>query len=144
MLIVDTGFWLGAFDRDDHYHGLCRDYLKSLRGDLITTVPVLTETTHLILARLNAEVMLRFLGFLEAMRRQGKFHVFSLHAGHLPRITDLMSRYRQLPMDLADASLAILAEHLGHGRILSTDRRDFAAYRWKNHHPFVNLLLGDA
>ena len=32
-----------------------------------------------------------------------------------------MEQYRNLPMDLADASLVILAEHLGHGRILSVD-----------------------
>jgi predicted nucleic acid-binding protein len=43
-------------------------------------------------------------------------------------------------LDLADASLVILAEHLGHGRILSTDQRDFRSYRWKNRHPFTNLL----
>jgi hypothetical protein len=30
-----------------------------------------------------------------------------------------MNQYSSLPMDLADASLIILAEHLGHGRILS-------------------------
>jgi hypothetical protein len=45
-----------------------------------------------------------------------------------------------LPMDFADASLVLLAEHLGHGRILSTDRRDFHTYRWKNTQPFSNLL----
>jgi predicted nucleic acid-binding protein len=54
-----------------------------------------------------------------------------------------MKKYADLPMDLADASLVILAEELGHGRILSTDRRDFNAYRWKNHKPFQNLLLPD-
>ena len=37
---------------------------------------------------------------------------------------------------------AILAEHLGHGRILSTDERYFRTYRWKNHKPFENLLIG--
>ncbi len=26
------------------------------------------------------------------------------------------------------------------GRILSTDERDFRAYRWKRHKPFHNLL----
>ena len=46
-----------------------------------------------------------------------------------------------LPMDLADASLLILAEHLGHGRILSTDERDFKTYRWKRHKPFTNLMF---
>ena len=52
-----------------------------------------------------------------------------------------MSRYRDLPMDLADASLVILAEDLSEGRILSTDQRDFDGYRWKNRRPFTNLLL---
>ena len=41
------------------------------------------------------------------------------------------------------ASLVLLAEELGHGRILSADQRDFGAYRWKNHYPFENLLLGE-
>ena len=48
-----------------------------------------------------------------------------------------MCQYADLPMDLADASLLILAEKLGHGRILSTDQCDFQAYRWKNRHPFA-------
>ncbi|MEE9355454.1 MAG: hypothetical protein V3U75_07670 [Methylococcaceae bacterium] len=55
-----------------------------------------------------------------------------------------MNKYTNLPMDLADASLVILAEELGHGRILSTDLRDFRTYRWKNHNPFQNLLLPDS
>jgi uncharacterized protein len=53
----------------------------------------------------------------------------------------LMQRYANLPMDLADASLIILAEHLGHGRILSVDQRDFNTYRWSDTHPFQNLLF---
>jgi uncharacterized protein len=44
-------------------------------------------------------------------------------------------------MDLADASLVILAEESGTGDILSTNARDFGAYRWKSRKPFRNLLL---
>ena len=44
-------------------------------------------------------------------------------------------------MDLADVSLVILAERLGHGRIFSTDKRDFNTYRWKETKPFENLLV---
>jgi predicted nucleic acid-binding protein len=44
-------------------------------------------------------------------------------------------------MDLADASLVILAEEQGAGEILSTDQRDFGIYRWKNRKPFRNLLF---
>ena len=32
-------------------------------------------------------------------------------------------------------------EEFGEGRIVSTDERDFHAYRWKSQHPFSNLLL---
>ena len=60
---------------------------------------------------------------------------------HLARVTALMSQYADLPMDLADASLVLLAEEQGEGRIVSTDERDFHAYRWKNQHPLHNLLL---
>lgn len=52
-----------------------------------------------------------------------------------------MQQYADLPMDLADASLVLLAKELGEGRIVTTDERDFHAYRWKNAHPFQNLLL---
>lgn len=35
----------------------------------------------------------------------------------------------------------VLAEHVSHGRILSTDARDAHAYRWKQYAQFQNLLL---
>lgn len=35
----------------------------------------------------------------------------------------------------------LVAEEFGEGRIVSTDQRDFHTYRWKNQHPFSNLLL---
>jgi uncharacterized protein len=62
----------------------------------------------------------------------------------MQHLIKLMKKYDDLPMDLADASLVILAEELGHGRILSTDMRDFKIYRLKNHKPFQNLLLPDS
>lgn len=76
-------------------------------------------------------------------QQESLFQIFALGESKLPRIAILMSQYENLPMDFADASLVILAEHLGYGRIVSTDRRDFNAYRWKNHHPFHNLLAVD-
>ncbi len=69
------------------------------------------------------------------------FEVFELNRTHSSRVAELMQKYQDLPMDLADASLVILAEHLGDGRILSTDQRDFGVYRWKQTYPFVNLTF---
>src|SRR6185312_7376482 len=103
---------------------------------LITTWPVLAETCHLMVARLGPSAAETFV----ASAAQSAFEVFALEGADLPRVLQLMQKYRELPMDLADASLVILAEHLGSGRILSTDRRDFHAYRWKNRRPFHNLM----
>jgi len=137
MVIADTGFWLALANRRDQHHEAAKQALDQLSEPLITTWPVMTETCHLLLFRLGNMAQERFV----ASFRDGAFRAFSLQSEHAPRIADLMQRYRNLPMDLADASLVILAEDLGDGRIFSTDRRDFDAYRWKQREPFENLLF---
>ena len=136
MIIADTGFWLALANRRDRHHQAAREALNGLRERLVTTWPVMTETCHLLTARLGVDAELRFL----ASAMHGGFTIFSLEQVHLPRVCELVEKYRDLPMDLADASLVVLAEDLGTGRILSTDTRDFGAYRWKSRKPFKNLL----
>jgi predicted nucleic acid-binding protein len=97
---------------------------------------VLTETVHLVqrVAGVGAASV------LVSSIHDGASSIFDLTAAHLPRMLELMDKYRDLPMDLADASLVICAEETEDGRILSTDTRDFGAYRWKRRKPFKNLL----
>ncbi|NDJ24733.1 hypothetical protein GS682_24430 [Nostoc sp. B(2019)] len=56
-------------------------------------------------------------------------------------MVELMEKYADLPMNMADASLIVLAEYLRHGRILTVNQRDFSTYRLNNNHPFKNLLM---
>jgi len=136
MVIADTGFWLALANRRDAYHAAARMAYQGLSEPLVMTWPVMTETCHLLLARLGPATQIKFVkSFAE-----GAFQVFDLRHAHTARLQHLMAQYADLPMDLADASLVILAEHLGHGRILSTDQRDFRSCRWKNRRPFENLL----
>lgn len=102
----------------------------------VTTWPVLTEATHLITRRLGAKPAVALMDDVAA----GNMAVWEIPAQALVRVPVLLRRYADLPMDLADASLVLLAEALGHGRILSTDERDFRTYRWKSRAPFENLL----
>jgi predicted nucleic acid-binding protein len=67
--------------------------------------------------------------------------VFPIADALISRSEELMDQYAALPMDLADASLVVLAKEIGDGSILSTDKRDFHAYSWKSRKPFRNLLL---
>ena len=82
----------------------------------------------------------RFAAWLMDDVAEGNLAVWSPPQAQMSRIPELLRQYASLPMDLADASLVLLAEHLGHGRILSTDERDFGTYRWKRTKPFNNLL----
>src|ERR1043166_6525491 len=109
-IIADTGFWLALGNRNDVFHGPAKEALGHLRAPLITTWPVMTETCHLLLARLGIDAELRFVRSYAA----GAFEVFDLGPGDAPRLDVLMRDYADLPMDLADASLVILAERLGH------------------------------
>lgn len=137
MILTDTGFWLALLNKNDKYHEKASSVLEDLDEPLITTWPVVTETTHLLLARLDSHTQIRFVDSLA----KGYINIFDLNQKHLPRIKTLMKKYETLPMDFADASLVIAAEELGDGRILSTDLRDFHTYRWKNHRPFSNMLI---
>ncbi len=139
MLIADTGFFYALADRSDRHHARALTTLESLNEGLITTWPVLTETTHLLNMRLSPAVSVRFLSNIA----DGFCALHAIEPAQMRRVAALMSKYADLPMDLADASLLLLAEHLGDGRILSTDRRDFQTYRFKNQQPFRNLLLDD-
>lgn len=100
----------------------------------------MTETCYLLLHRLGWKAQQAFV----TSYASAAFEIYDLTQEHAPKIEAYMKKYAALPMDLADVSLVILAEHLGHGRILSTDQRDFKTYRWKQHHPFENLLLPDS
>lgn len=139
MIIADSGFWVAFFNRRDTHHLRARECVRNLREPLITTLPVVTETCYLLQQRAGIAYALTFVGCL----RQGGCSLFQIEGTMLARAEELMRQYSSLPMDFADASLVILAENLGHGRILSTDVRDFQTYRWKNRHPFENLLTGN-
>jgi predicted nucleic acid-binding protein len=137
VILADTGFWLALANRRDAHHARAKAALARLRGPLVSSWPVVTETCHLLVSRLGIDAELAFVRSASL----GAFDIFALDRAHLQRAESLIEKYRALPMDLADASLVILAEEIGTGDILSTDQRDFGAYRWKNRKPFRNLLL---
>ena len=140
MILADSGFWIALGNRRDRHHAAARAALDRHSAEgFVSTWPVLTEVTHLLSARVSVT---QCVAFIDGIAR-GACEIPEPPSDALFRAHALMSRYRDLPMDLADASLVILAEDLGEGRILSTDQRDFEGYRWKNRQPFRNLLFCD-
>lgn len=138
MILADSGFWIALGNRRDRHHAAATKALSRWSKEgFVSTWPVLTEVTHLLAARASLS---QALAFVESVAN-GACAIPTPPEDALFRAHVLMLRYRNLPMDLADASLVILAEETGEGRILSTDLRDFDGYRWKNRQPFENVLL---
>lgn len=138
MILADSGFWIALGNRRDRHHASACDALERFGDEgFVSTWPVLTEVTHLLATRVSVN---QAVAFVDGIAR-GACEIPEPPTDALVRAHALMQRYRDLPMDLADASLVILAEDLEEGRILSTDLRDFEGYRWKNTRPFRNLLL---
>ena len=136
MIIADARFFYALADADDAWHRRALRALPTQDEGWITTWPVLTEATHLLTRWIGTDAAQALLRDVAA----GGIAVWQWAEPQTERLANLMERYASLPMDLADGSLVLLAEHLGHGRILTTDERDFGAYRFKSRQPFQNLL----
>ena len=58
----------------------------------------------------------------------GRLLFHDLSVAEVDRMIELMEKYRDTPMDLADASLVAVSEHLGTRRLFTLDN-DFHIYR---------------
>lgn len=135
--VVDSGPLLALFDRDDAHHSRVRLALQRNAGlRLVTTWPVLTETSALLASRVSKDTEIEFLDWVAA----GGVRVEPLDSADLDAMIGLLRKYRDLPFDFADTSVAALAESLGIDCILSVDR-DFDVYRAASGKPLRNLLV---
>ena len=131
--LVDAGPLIALFDKDDKYHARARKVLARTKATLVTTWPVVTETWHMLDFSADTQV-----NFLEWVYRGGaKLHL--QNEVDLERIIGLTMRYRDRPMDLADASLVLASEQLGLLQIISIDQ-DFDIYRSGGKKRFENLF----
>ena len=138
MILADSGFWVALMSQRDKHHEQAQRAAQEHAGEtLISTWPVLCEATYLIGERIAPEQRILFLRRVA----DGACELHALTSESLERMAMLMHKYRDREMDLADASLVLLAEDLGEGRILTTDEDDFLTYRWRKTKPFQNLLV---
>lgn len=128
MILVDTGPWVALFDPRDAMHERSRTALQSIRENLFTTVPVLTEAFHMLSpGSLGSRRLREFI-------LKGGCSVWFMDQAAIERAFELMNRYADHPMDLADASLVTAAEALKTRKVFTLDRADFSTYRFRRGH----------
>ena len=125
MILVDAGPLVALIHADDRHHQQCREALASLREPMITVWPAFTEAMYLLAFSSDAQDALWQILDSDALR------IGELCEEDYPRMCELMRKYHDLPMDLADAALVRLAERESIHRVFTIDRRDFQVYRPK-------------
>jgi predicted nucleic acid-binding protein len=120
--LVDTGPLVATIDADDDFHKTCVALWRQLHGPLLTVWPVITEAMHLVGSPLAQERL------WDVIENRG-LQLVELGTADVPRMRALMKKYRDLPMDLADAALVRVAERDGVSTVITIDRGDFASYR---------------
>ena len=129
-LLLDTGAFVALVDRDEKAHGECVAALESWAGPIATTEAVLTETLYLVGPRWRDQR-----NAFEFVLRSA-FQLVPQSAKSLQRAAALMERYRNVPMDFADATLVALGEELETDWVFTLDRRGFSTYRLGQRKPF--------
>lgn len=122
-VLVDAGPLVALIDRADPGHEGCVAALKTIGDPLITVWPAFTEAMYLLGQSWHGQKALWSRLETDALA------MAPLDDTDAPRMRELMEKFRDLPMDLADAALVRVAERESLTQIFTLDRTHFSLYR---------------
>ena len=121
-ILIDAGPIIALFDKDDGYHTKVVSFIKNKKYKFVTTMAVITEVTYMLDFNIEAQIL-----FLEWIMKEGVI-IHEIHQQSFARIIELTKKYKDMPIDFADATLVVAAETTGIKKIISIDS-DFNIYR---------------
>jgi len=136
-LLLDTGPIVASLDRSDPYHLWVMQRFSSIHGRVLTTGAVITEAMFFLQDIRDGTQNLVTL--VEALRLE-IWDCFSTDT--LRSAERLLATYDDAPMDFADATLVLAAEHYRVCDIVTLDERGFRTFRYGRNKSF-RLLLQD-
>jgi uncharacterized protein len=137
-LLLDTGPVVASLDRSDPQHEWIMWRFTSIRGRVVTTGAIITEAAFFL--QDIRDGIRNLIALVEALGIEiwDCFATETLHSAER-----LMAIYADTPMDFADATLVLAAEHYGVGDIATLDQRGFRTFRYGRNKSFRLLLQGD-
>jgi predicted nucleic acid-binding protein len=125
VIVLDTSGLLAALDADQRHHGPARDVLAADPGPLLLSPFVLAELDYLLLERVGAPAER---ALLDEVAR-GAYDLVAFGAAEVAEAEELIGRYAELRIGLADASVAVIAAAARTTRVLTLDERHFRPLR---------------
>lgn len=125
MTLIDAGPLIALIDTGDPLHAACLEASRRLKvKQMATTWPCFTEAMFL----LGTVGGYRYQERLWRIRRDGKIDILETTSAEADWMDALMALYRNVPTDLADASLVAIAENRNLRSVFTIDS-DFYIYR---------------
>ena len=125
IYLIDTGPLVSALaTKEPRFGDWAKNIFRQLSPPFYTCEPVITEASH-------------FLGSARAVLElvnQGLLLCPWILKEHSTRVSELLQKYSDQRMDLADACLVAMSEKWWDCMVITIDERDFKAYRRRSRH----------
>lgn len=132
MILLDTSGLLAAVDASQRHHAECREALGNATPPLLLSPFVLAELDYLLMRHVGVAAQS---AVLDEVTR-GAFALEPFESADVERAAEVVGKYADLELGLADASLVVLAERHAVGTVLTLDRRHFSALRYAGRRHF--------
>lgn len=125
MILLDTSGLLAAVDGSQRQHAACAAALRKASAPLLLSPFVLAELDYLLARNVGAHAQS---ALLEEVAR-GAYRLEPFGPGDIDGAREVVDRYGDLQIGLADASILVLAERHRVRDVLTLDERHFRALR---------------
>lgn len=139
MILVDTSGLMAALDVAQPSHLAAKAAIQSASGPLVLSPFVLAELDYLIATRVSATAAVSLLDEVAG----GSYRLESIDAADVAEAVEIIKRYRDLQLGLADASVVVLSRRYDVTDLLTLDQRHFRAIPGSRGRPF-RILPADA
>jgi uncharacterized protein len=132
-VVADSGALYALYDKRDDHHQAIVDAFAAVAGPVVVPSALLSEVDYLLRRFLGIDAELDFLRSLD----DGAFLLEPFTEADVSRVCELVERYRDLDIGLADAAVVATAERLHTRTLLTVDQRHFRALRHRDGSAFV-------
>jgi hypothetical protein len=125
VIVLDTSGLLAALDADQRHHASALQVLASDDGPFLLSPFVLAELDYLLMERVGLEAEQALLHEVAG----GAYDLVPFGVAEVAAAAELVGRYGELRIGLADASVVVIAAAAKTTRLLTLDERHFRAVR---------------
>jgi hypothetical protein len=125
VILLDTSGLLSALDESQRYHRECAASLGAASPALLLSPFILAELDYLLMRHIGQHAQT---ALLEEVAR-GAYQLEQFDAADVARAREIIAKYADLEIGLADASIVVLAERYATSEVLTLDQRHFRALR---------------